>query len=170
MAQLNPRQRAFVYALFDSDIPPSGSNGLIYENIYAARRAGYGNENTKQATLSVTACRLRRMPKIQAAEQEVKLQYVYTLGPAALRALRRGVDNPDSRDHARFVSMALERVVPATSTSVLKIEQEVKLSPEQAAEVHKRIEQLAARFAVPLPAPKPIEVEVIEAEVVDVSP
>jgi hypothetical protein len=160
-ALANDRQRLFVLALFE-DVPAGKQH---CEGIYAARRAGYGATNNAQGALSVTACRLKRDPKIQAAIAEVTRHYLPSLGPAAVRAMRRGIDNPESRDHGRFVGMVMDRISPATSQSVVKVESEVKLSPEQAAEVHKRIEQLAARFAVPLPAPKTIdaEAEVIES-------
>jgi phage terminase small subunit len=150
MQALTEKQRKFVLALFDA--PKMHRAGT-----FAVRSAGYGNEHTKPNTLHVIASQLRSDPKVQAAIAEVSTQYLVTLGPHAVHATKKLLADPKHRDHGRAIGIVMDRVVPILSTAVVKVEGEVKLSTAETAQIMNRIEQLAAKFAVALPAPKVIE-------------
>lgn len=152
MAALNDRQRAFVNALF---LAPK-SHG---SRTFAAKAAGFGTPTSSRQCLSQIGHRLAADPRVQAAISEVSASYLTTLGPAAVRALRKLLDDPKHRDHGRALGIVMDRVTPVQSTAVVKVEGEVKLSAGDAALVVERIEDLCRKFAVALPAPKIIEGE-----------
>lgn len=152
MAALNERQRKFVHALF---LAPK-SHG---SRTFAARAAGYGTPTSSRQSLSQIGHQLSTDPKVQAAISEVSASYLTTLGPPAVRALRRLLDDPKHKDHGRALGIIMDRVTPVQSTAVLKVEGEVKVSAAEAARVMDRIEELTARFMPSLPAPKIIEHE-----------
>ncbi|TQF34034.1 hypothetical protein UNPA324_03310 [Bradyrhizobium sp. UNPA324] len=126
---------------------------------FAARAAGYGTPTSSRQSLSQIGHQLSTDPKVQAAISEVSATYLTTLGPPAVRALRRLLDDPKHKDHGRALGIIMDRVTPVQSTAVLKVEGEVKVSAADAAVVMKRIEELTAKFMVALPAPKIIEHE-----------
>jgi phage terminase small subunit len=152
LAALTPKQQAFVMSLFEA---PRAYGSLTF----AAKNAGYGNERSSRHSLSVKGHELHRDPKVQAAIQEVSRQYLTLLGPHAVRALKKVLDDPKSRDHGRALGMVLDRVAPTQSTSVVKVEGKIELSARETAQALERIEQLAAKFAVRLPEPKIIDGE-----------
>jgi len=152
MQALTEKQRRFVIALFDA---PKSHGALTY----AARRAGYGTPTTRRQVMSQLAYQAHTDPKVQRAIREVSAQFVTLLGPHAVRALKRLLDNPAHRDHGRALGIVMDRVSPAQSTSVVKLEGEVKLSTAETKHVLEKIDELAQKFAVQLPAPKIIDHE-----------
>ncbi|UQR67711.1 hypothetical protein LRP30_21730 [Bradyrhizobium sp. C-145] len=152
MAALNERQKRFVHALF---LAPK-SHG---SRTFAAKAAGYGTPTSSRQSLSQIGHQLSTDPKVQAAISEVSATYLTTLGPPAVRALRRLLDDPKHKDHGRALGIIMDRVTPVQSTAVLKVEGEVKVSAADAAVVLKRIEELTAKFMPSLAAPKIIEHE-----------
>jgi phage terminase small subunit len=86
MQALNPRQQKFVQALLAPDAPEDG-RGL---NLFAAHRAGYGKPDgsTSDDSLAVTACNLRKNPRVVAALRECFQLVIGDLAPSAARELR----------------------------------------------------------------------------------
>lgn len=152
MAALSEKQRRFVHALF---LAPK-SHG---SRTFAARAAGYGTANSSRQSLSSMAHQLSSDPKVMAAISEVSASYLTTLGPAAVRALRKLLDDPRHRDHGRALGIVMDRVSPVQSTLAVKVEGEVKLSAGDTARVLDRIEELSRKFMISLPAPKVIDHE-----------
>jgi phage terminase small subunit len=150
MAALTEKQRRYVIALFEA---PKSHGALTF----AAKRAGYGTPTSSRQSLSQMAHALNADPKIQAAIAEVSQQYTTVLGPHAVRALKKLLDDPKARDHGRALGIVMDRVSPVQSTAIVKVEGKIELSAGEAAHVLERIEELAAKFAVALPAPKIIE-------------
>jgi phage terminase small subunit len=150
MAVLTEKQRCYVIALFEA---PKTHGALTF----AAKRAGYGTPTSSRQSLSQMAHALNADPKIQAAIAEVSQQFITVLGPHAVRALKKVLDNPSHRDFGRALGIVTDRVAPVQSTAVVKLEGEVRLSTGDTAHILERIEQLARKFMVALPAPKIIE-------------
>jgi phage terminase small subunit len=153
MALLTEKQRLYVHALFEA--PKSYGSG-----VFAIKMAGYGTASSSRQSLAQLAYQLNSDPKIQAAISEVSQQHLTVLGPAAVRALRRVLDNPKHRDHGRALGIVMDRVAPQNSTHTVKVEGEVKITAAEATRVMDRIEQLCAKFGVALPTPKVIDHEV----------
>jgi phage terminase small subunit len=152
MAALTPKQKRYVIALFEA---PKSHGAMTF----AARRAGYGTATSSRQSLSQMAYQVQGDPKVQAAIAEVSQQYITALGPHAVRALKKVLDNPSHRDFGRALGIVTDRVAPSQSTHTVKVEGEIKLSAQETAHVLARIEELAAKFAVQIPAPKIIEGE-----------
>ena len=152
MRVLTEKQRRYVLALFEA--PRTYGSG-----VFAVKMAGYGKPTSSRQSLAQLAYQLNTDPKIQAAIAEVSQQHLTVLGAPAVRALRRLLDNPAHRDHGRALGIVMDRVAPSQSTHTVKVEGEVKLSAQETAHVLERIEELAAKFAVQLPAPKIIDHE-----------
>jgi phage terminase small subunit len=150
MAVLTDRQQRYVNALFEA--PRTHGSGT-----YAARVAGYSASSRK--VLASIAYQLNGDPKVQAAIAEVSQQHLTTLGPIAVRAAKKVLDQPSHRDFGRVLGLIIERVSPTNSTHTVKVEGEVKLSSRETEHVLARIEELAAKFGVQIPAPKVIEGE-----------
>src|SRR5271167_1525176 len=83
MQALNPRQRNFVEALFET----KPGYGQFAE---AARIAGYGKPDGSSTpqTMTTRANTLRRSPKVEAAIAEMARKYIRTEVPAAIAAVR----------------------------------------------------------------------------------
>jgi phage terminase small subunit len=152
MSVLNDRQRRYVLALFEA--PRSHGAG-----VFAARSAGYGTETSSRKSIAQLAYQLNQDPRVQAAISEVSKIYLTVLGPHAVRALKRILDDPKHREHGRALGIVMDRVSPVETTATLKVEGEIKLSAGDTRQVMDRIEALAAKFMVELPAPKIIEHE-----------
>lgn len=144
MSALNERQRKFVHALF---LAPKTHGSRTF----AAKVAGYGTPTSSRQSMSQIGHQLSTDPKVQAAISEVSASYLTTLGPPAVRALRRLLDDPKHKDHGRALGIIMDRVAPANSTHTLKVEGEVKVSSAEAARVMDRIEELTAKFLAPPP-------------------
>lgn len=141
MAALNERQRKFVLALFEA---PRTHGSLIF----AARAAGYGTPTSSRFSLSSMAHSLSNDPKIQAAIAETSQSYLGTLGPHAVRALKKLLSNPKHRDHGRALSIVMDRVAPTQSTAVVKVEHEAGPGMRATAEVLARIAKIAAQIGI----------------------
>ncbi len=94
---------------------------------------------------------------------EMSRQYITTMGPVAVRALKKVLDTPSHRDFGRAIGLVIERVSPQQSTHTVKVEHDATPAFKDTAQVLARIEQLAAKFAVALPAPKIIDHDANEA-------
>jgi phage terminase small subunit len=149
---LTQKQQRYVIALFEAP----RSHGAM---TFAARKAGYGNANSSRQSLSQMAYQLNVDPKVQAAIAEVSRQYITVLGPHAVRAIKKILDDPKHRDFGRAIGIVMDRVAPQSSTLAVKVEGKIELSARETAQVLERMEQLAAKFSVRLPAPKVIEGE-----------
>ncbi len=150
MAALTERQRRYVRALFDA--PRSHGSG-----VFAAKAAGYSASS--RAVLASTAWQLNSDPKVQAAVAEMSQQFLITLGPVAVRTMKRILDTPNHKELGRVIGLVMDRVSPVQSTAIVKVEGEVKLSAGDAATVLNRIEELSNKFMVALPSPKIIDHE-----------
>jgi phage terminase small subunit len=150
MRVLTEKQRRFVLALFEA--PKKYGRG-----VFAAERAGY--DASSRGNLSIIASQLNADPKVQAAIAEVSQARLTILGPTAVYALEKLLENPKHRDHGRALGMVMDRVAPTLSTSVVKVEGEVRVNAGDAAVVLARIEELSRKFMVSLPAPKIIDHE-----------
>lgn len=155
------RQRLFVVALYDEEAPDKG-DGL---QIYAARKAGYGNaEGTStNAALGVIAARLLADDRVQAAIAEYSRGQVRAVSPEAVRAVRNLVRDPKARDHMKAVSAILDRVDPIETKHVVAVEDHRPPTPEAIDAVLKRIDELMRRVGLPLP-PLIIEGEIARDE------
>lgn len=150
MRPLTLKQRRYVLALFEA--PKKYGRG-----VFAAERAGYAASS--RGNLSVIASQLSADPRVQAAIAEVSQQRLTILGPLAVHALEKLLENPKHRDHGRALGMVMDRVAPALQTSVVKVEGEVKLNAGDVAHVMERIEELSRKFMVSLPSPKVLDHE-----------
>jgi phage terminase small subunit len=95
------KHRAFVLALYTA---PS--------HAAAARVSGFGTDRTSPIGWTVIAAQLCHNEKILAAIAEEDKRRVRVLGPRAIRAAEKLVEDPTHRDHARGISMMLDRTVP----------------------------------------------------------
>src|ERR1700681_1339326 len=82
MAALIEKQRLFVRGLFEL---PGGKHGAATRS---ARAAGYGSPTSSAQSFASIASRLCANPMVQEAIQEMSRQYVTTMGPLAVRALK----------------------------------------------------------------------------------
>lgn len=149
MAALTEKQRAFVCHYFEFP----RKHGAV---TYAAVKAGYGNTRASSASIGH---QLLSDDKVLAAIAEESRKHITTLGPLAVRALKKLLETPTSRDHGRALGIVLDRIAPQSSTLEVNVKGEVKLSASEAARVMDRIETLCNKFGVPLPAPKIIDHE-----------
>jgi phage terminase small subunit len=155
MAALTDKQRRYVHALFEA---PKSHGALTF----AARRAGYGTASSSRQSLSSMAHALNSDPKVQAAIAEVSQQHLTVLGPVAVRAMKRVLDQPQHRDFGRVIGIVMDRVAPAEST--LTVKHDATPAFQNTAEVMRRIAELAAKFNIALPAPKVIDAIANEAQ------
>jgi hypothetical protein len=146
----NDRRRAFVCALYDEQAPMKG-DGLL---IYAARKAGYGNKEgtTTNLALGVIGSRLVQYESVHDAIAEYSRNLVRVISPEAVRAVRNLIRNPKAKDHARAVGMILDRIAPVETMHTVKVEDNRAPSREAMERVLARIDELAVRAGVMLPA------------------
>jgi phage terminase small subunit len=137
---LTEKQKRFVLGLFDA---PRTHGSLTF----AAKQAGY--QASSQASLHSIAHQLGSDPRIEAAIAEVSRQYLVTLGPRAVAAMRRVLDDDKHREFGRVVGLVMDRVSPTSSTHTVKVEHEVGPSMRAVANVTARILELAERAGVP---------------------
>lgn len=139
-AALTEKQQRFVLALFDA---PKAHGSLTF----AARAAGY-KASTADSMHSI-AHQLGSDPKIEAAISELSRQYLVTLGPRAVRAMRKVLDDDQHKDFGRVLGIVMDRVTPTQSTALVKVEHEVGPSMRAVVNVTARILELAERAGVP---------------------
>ena len=141
MHALTDRQRKYVEALFLA--PKSYGSG-----VFAVKLAGYGSATSSKASLASMAYQLNSDPKVQAAIAEMSQQYLTTLGPVAVRAMKKVLGNDKHREFGRVLGILMDRVAPANSTHTVKVEHEASSSMRNTAEVFEKIMALAARAKV----------------------
>jgi hypothetical protein len=127
MMALNPRQRAFVVAMFDL------GESVTYAD--AARRAGYP-DNGKSA-IWVTGHRLAHSDKIQAALREEAERMAGGLLPLAHKMMVDVIRNPNHRDHFKAVkhAQALAGVSPTQKHEVVHKNDTASLRAQLAAAI-----------------------------------
>jgi hypothetical protein len=148
MAALSDKRCAFVIALYSDDAPAKG-DGLL---IWAATRAGYGTSTSSNMSLGVIANRLVHDESVQQAIAEFSRSAVRAIAPEAVRAVRDLVRNTQHKDHGRAIGQILDRVAPFETINHVKIEDTTRPSPEAMQRVMARINELAMRAGVVLPA------------------
>ena len=144
------RHRAFVRALYTVR-PGHGAR------VKAAKLAGFGTPTSTPQSMATIASRLSHDERVLAAIAEEDQKYIRSSAPRAIGALSRLIENPNHKDHARGIAMVLDRVHPAETVHNVQIKHGVTADFKNTAEVMARIAELAAKFAVPLPAPRVIE-------------
>jgi hypothetical protein len=81
----------------------------------AARKAGFGKPKTTPRAMAHMAWRLMSDDRMIAAVAEESRKLLRSGAPEAVKAVLNGVCDRDHKDHARFVSMVLDRADPITS-------------------------------------------------------
>jgi phage terminase small subunit len=152
MSRLTEKQRRFVKALFDA--PRNHGAGT-----FAVRAAGYGTRTSSRQSLASMAHSLCCDPKVQAAIAEVSQAYLGALGPIAVRALKKTLNNPKHPGFARALGLVIDRVSPVESHQVVRVEHDATPSFRESAQIMARIAELSARYAVD--GPKVVEGEVV---------
>jgi hypothetical protein len=140
---------------------PGGKYGAATRS---ARAAGYGTPTSSAQSFASIASRLCANPMVQEAIQEMSRQYVTTLGPTAVRALKNLLGDKAHRDHGRSLGIVMDRIAPIESTHTVKVQHDATPSFKETAQVLARIAELAAKFSVRLPAPPIIDGEVVETK------
>jgi hypothetical protein len=141
MQKLTEKQQRYVHALFEA--PKTHGSG-----VFAVKMAGYGKATSSRASLAQLAYQLNSDPKIQAGVAEVSQQHLTVLGPVAVRALKRVLDNPGHRDHGRALGIVMDRVAPQNSTHTVKVEHDASPALIATAAVLARINELARRAGI----------------------
>jgi hypothetical protein len=118
----------------------------------AARQAGFGTPRTTPRSMAHMAWRLMRDERMISAVAEETRKYVRSIAPEAAKAVQNGVRNPDHKDHARFVAMALDRADPIESRQQIEVTHKV-MDPDTEA-----LEELRALRALHTPHAKMLEV------------
>jgi hypothetical protein len=108
----------------------------------AARKAGFGNPKTTPRSMAHIAWRLMRDDRMIAAIGEESRKYLRSIAPEAVKAVQTGIRNPEHKDHARFVAMALDRADPQVQQHDLQVTHRV-LDPDAEA-----LEELRAARAL----------------------
>jgi hypothetical protein len=157
MAALNERQKKFVMAMFEAP-RNHGSHA------FAVRAAGYGTPTSSKASIASLGYKVANDPKVQLAIAEMSKQYVTTLGPLAVRALKKVLDTPAHRDFGRAIGIVIERVSPQQSNHVVDVRHDIGPTFKETAIVMARIAELAAKFCVTLPAPVVIDATANEGQ------
>jgi hypothetical protein len=100
------RHRAFVRALYD--VKP----GFGFA-VKAAKLSGWGCETSSPQSMATIASRLMHDESVLEAIHEEDQKHIRASAPRAIRALSHLIENPLHRDHARGISLVLDRVHPA---------------------------------------------------------
>jgi hypothetical protein len=155
------RHRAFVLALYQ--VPPGYG-----ANVRAAKLSGFGTSTSSAKSWSVIASRLAHDEKILAALFEEDQKRIRASAPRAIRALQGLLEDSTHRDHGRAIGLVLERVHPAETTHMVKVQHDVTENFRDTAQVHARIAELTAKYRVALPAPGNPAPSVIDGEFAEV--
>ena len=125
MLALSPMRRKFVEALLTD---PGPSLGILTRSAIAA---GYCAKNPNRRNTTKIAHIVSRDPKVILALQAESRKIVRGHGYAvAVRAVMNLVNDPTHRDHARGVSMVLDRVDPAQTHHLVDVQHHVQLDPD----------------------------------------
>jgi hypothetical protein len=146
----NDRWRSFVefYVL--------GTFRNIHKDSYgaqarAARAAGYGGPRTTPGALAQIAWNLMRDDRMIAAIAEESRKLLRAGAPEAVKAVQNGIRNPNHKDHAKFVAMALDRCDPIESRQIVEVTHR-NIDPDQEA-----LEELRAARQLDAPREKLLE-------------
>jgi phage terminase small subunit len=115
MAALNEKQQLFVRGLFEL---PGGKHGAATR---ACRAAGYGSPTSSAQSFASIASRLCANPMVQEAIQEMSRQYVTTMGPLAVRALKNLLGDKAAKEHGRALGIVMDRIAPQQSTHTVNV-------------------------------------------------
>jgi hypothetical protein len=116
----NNRWRAYVECYLLETYKNSNKNNFGAQAA-AARQAGFGTPKTTARSMAHIAWRLMRDERMISAVAEESRKYVRSIAPEAVKAVQNGVRNPDHKDHARFVAMALDRADPIESRQQIEV-------------------------------------------------
>jgi len=146
LALANNRHRLFVEIYLHLTFSNANRNNFGAQ-AQAARRAGFGGPRTPATTYAQLGWKLLRDERIIAAVAEESRKFLRAGAPEAVKAVLAGIRNPNHKDHARFVSMLLDRSDPVLTMSEHKVtversEQTIVIATE---EVLNRIRLLAMR-------------------------
>ena len=140
------RHRAFVRAMYQVR-PGHGAA------VRAAKLAGFGTPQSSPQSMATIASRLTHDERVQAAFAEQDQLFIRASAPRAIRALSALIENPKAKDHARGISMILDRTMPLETIHNVKVEHDVTPNAMETARIMERIAELSAKFSVRLPAP-----------------
>jgi hypothetical protein len=140
------RHRAFVRAMYQVK-PGHGAA------VRAAKLAGFGTPMSSPQSMATIASRLTHDERVQAAFAEQDQLFIRASAPRAIRALSALIENPKAKDHARGISMILDRTMPLETIHNVKVEHDVTPNAMETARIMERIAELSAKFSVKLPAP-----------------
>jgi hypothetical protein len=84
--------------------------------------------------------------KIQLARDEVARQQKHVLAPLAFTALRKLLQTPSHKDHARGIEMILSRIDPVESKHTVSVQHQTEITPQMTEAVLKRMDEIAARL------------------------
>ena len=138
------RHRAFVRALYQVK-PGHGAN------VKAAKLAGFGSPTSTPQSMATIASRLAHDERVLSAIREEDEKRIRSSAPRAIAALSHLIETPSHKDHARGIAMVLDRVHPAETQHVIKVEHRASSSFKATAETIERIMLLAARAGVVMP-------------------
>ena len=108
----------------------------------AARAAGFGSPDTNAKQMARKCWRLMRDTRMIAAIAEESRKMLRAGTPEAVKAVMNMVRNPEHKDHARAVSMLLDRADPVESKQLIEVTHKT-LDPDQEA-----LEELRAARAL----------------------
>jgi hypothetical protein len=122
------RHRAFVLALYQ--VPPGYGS-----YVRAAKLSGFGTSKSSSHSWSAIATRLAHDERILAALYEEDQKRIRASAPRAIRALQHLIEDPDHKDHARGISMVLDRVHPAETRHTVDVVHRVDHDSEAVAQL-----------------------------------
>ena len=134
------RHRAFVLALYQVS-PGHGAN------VKAAKLAGFGTSRSSPESWSSIAYALAHDERVQEAIHEMDQKMIRAAAPRALRAMVGLIEDPEHKDHARAIGMALDRTHPVQTVHTVNVNQR-KTVVVTTAEVLDRINQLARQAGI----------------------
>ena len=128
MEVLDDRRKAFVLELYAAPLGQGSAAG-------AARRAGFGTAKSSALSMEVIASRLMHDDRVVAAFAEEDKRRIRRAAPRAIRALERLVEDPDHKDHARSISMILDRTHPVETRHEVSVVHRVDHDAEAVAQL-----------------------------------
>ena len=131
------RHRAFVRALYE--VKPGFGFG-----VKAAKLSGWGCENSSAQSMATIASRLMHDERVLEAIHEEDRKRIRASAPRAIRSLQSLLEDSTHREHGRAIGMVLDRVHPAETTHMVKVQHEAGPALRATADVLARIAQLAA--------------------------
>jgi hypothetical protein len=157
LALPSDRHRAFVRALYTVR-PGHGAA------VKAAKVAGFGTAESSPQSMATIASRLKHDERILEAIEEEDKKYIRASAPRAISALSRLIEDPRHKDHARGISMVLDRVHPVEQIHNVKHNHDATPAFQNTAQVMARMAELAAKFGAPMPGlRKPVVIDNDEA-------